>query len=155
MPHRGMWTANDGLVRHSRMVSRMNEDFRRAAAPGASDRADETAEGEAAYRVATAGGDRPGSRHAARPWPYLVATGLFLLVAVVGLSGARSYRDLAAARDRERELSTEIAAAEQRVRELSQRLELLRDDPALLEHIARKRLGLVAPDEHVLILPDD
>jgi cell division protein FtsB len=78
------------------------------------------------------------------------------VVFVVGLlitAGAKSYRDLEIVRQREAELAVRIAASEERLEDLRHRLELLRDDPATLERLAREELGLVGKDDIVFVLP--
>jgi cell division protein FtsB len=78
------------------------------------------------------------------------------VVFVVGLlitAGAKSYRDLQIVRQREAELGGRITASEQRLEELRHRIELLRDDPATLERLAREELGLVGRDDIVFVLP--
>jgi cell division protein FtsB len=78
------------------------------------------------------------------------------VVFVVGLvitAGAKSYRDLQIVRQREAELAVRITASEERLEELHHRLELLRDDPATLERLAREELGLVGKDDLVFVLP--
>ncbi|HVR30889.1 MAG TPA: septum formation initiator family protein [Thermoanaerobaculia bacterium] len=80
------------------------------------------------------------------------------VVFVVGLlvtAGAKGYRDLEIVRQREAELGGRISAAEQRLDELRHRLELLREDPATLERLAREELGLVGPEDIVFVLPED
>ncbi len=93
--------------------------------------------------------DRAPSRRLA----WLMGAAVLLLVALVGLAGAMGYRDLAASQRRAADLETQIGNAEQRVLELSERLEMLRDDPELLEQLAREELGLVAPGDIVVVLP--
>jgi cell division protein FtsB len=79
---------------------------------------------------------------------------LFLLL-LLGAAGARSARDLAAARAREALLEERIAATEARVAELRRRIARLRDDPVTLERLAREDLGLVRPGDVVLVLPPE
>jgi cell division protein FtsB len=84
-------------------------------------------------------------------WAVGVAAAVLLLA--MALAGARSFRDLEAARARTGELSSEIAGAEARIVELERRIELLRDDPVTLERLAREELGLVHPEDVVVVLP--
>ncbi|HVS16737.1 MAG TPA: septum formation initiator family protein [Thermoanaerobaculia bacterium] len=84
-------------------------------------------------------------------WAVGLATAVLLLA--IALAGARSYRDLEAARVRTAELDAEIAGAEARIVELEHRIELLRDDPVTLERLAREELGLVRPEDVVVVLP--
>jgi cell division protein FtsB len=68
-------------------------------------------------------------------------------------AGAKSYRDLQIVRQREAALAVRIAAAEERLEEQRHRLQLLREDPATLERLAREELGLVREDDLVFVLP--
>jgi cell division protein FtsB len=80
------------------------------------------------------------------------------VVFVVGLlvtAGAKSYRDLQIVRQREAQLAVRITASEERLEDLRHRLELLRDDPATLERLAREELGLVGKDDVVFVLPSE
>jgi cell division protein FtsB len=73
--------------------------------------------------------------------------------ALLATAGAKSYRDLQIVRQREAELAVRIAASEERLEELRHRLQLLREDPATLERLAREELGLVGKDDLVFVLP--
>ena len=102
-------------------------------------------------------GDRftgPRFQASARAWVWLVAAGIVAFVAVVGFAGANSYRDLAAARARVDELSLQISEARQRVSSLSDEIWLLQKHPATLQRVAREELGVVAPGEIVVVLPE-
>jgi cell division protein FtsB len=81
-----------------------------------------------------------------------VAAVLFLLL-LLGVAGARSWRDLDAARDRRASLELEVAEAETRIDALERRIQRLRRDPLLLERLAREELGLVKEGEVVFVLP--
>lgn len=87
--------------------------------------------------------------------PKLVAVGTVLLVLAVAFAAARSYRDLAASRDRVSTLDREIGSANERITELEGQIELLQDDPVTLERLARGELGMARPDEVVVVLPED
>lgn len=73
-----------------------------------------------------------------------------LLLATMALKG---WRDYDRARDRAAALADQVAATERRIAELRQRIHALQEDPAALERVAREDLGLVRPDEVVLVLP--
>ncbi len=79
----------------------------------------------------------------------LMFTGMMLVI----VAGLKSYRDLSVAQDREARLETRIEEAYERVQALGSRVDLLRDDPATLERLAREERGLVLPDDLVLVLP--
>jgi cell division protein FtsB len=72
---------------------------------------------------------------------------------LLATAGAKSYRDLQVVRQREAELAVRIAASEERLEEQRHRLQLLREDPATLERLAREELGLVREDDLVFVLP--
>lgn len=75
---------------------------------------------------------------------------LVLLLATFGL---KSYRDLDAVRGRERLLIAEIAGTEQRIALLKRRIESLKNDPVMLDRVARESLGLVRPEDVVIVMP--
>jgi cell division protein FtsB len=81
-----------------------------------------------------------------------VAAVLFLLL-LLGVAGARSWRDLDRARDRQAGLELEIAETEERIETLERRIQRLRRDPLLLERLAREELNLVREGEVVFMLP--
>ncbi len=86
--------------------------------------------------------------------PVLGASALFLLALLV-LGGVKSWRDLMLSRERVRELEREIAVAHERIEKLERRIDNLEKDPQTLERRAREDLGLVHPNDHVLLLPDN
>lgn len=90
-----------------------------------------------------------------RPHPLrsvLVAVVVFLVL-LLATFGLKSYRDLAAVRDRERLLTAEIAGTEERIARLRHRIESLKNDPVTLDRVARESLGLVRPEDVVIVLP--
>ena len=88
-----------------------------------------------------------------RPQRALWAALLCLVLLLLGSGAVKGWRDLEAARRRERELATRVAAAEERIALLRERIGRLRDDPATLERLAREQLGLVRPGDVVVVLP--
>lgn len=84
----------------------------------------------------------------------LLAGGAVLLLALLAAGGFKSHQDLAAARGREAELRRRIATTEASVQALRRRIDRLRDDPALLERIAREDLGLIKPGDVVVVFPE-
>jgi cell division protein FtsB len=80
------------------------------------------------------------------------AVGVALLA--LAAAGLKSWRDYEQVRAREATLAAEIAASEQRIRALERRIERLDSDPATLDRVAREELGLVRPDEVVVVLPE-
>ena len=90
-----------------------------------------------------------------RPHPLrsvLVAVVVFLVL-LLATFGLKSYRDLAAVRGRERLLTAEIAGTEERIALLKRRIESLKNDPVTLDRVARENLGLVRPEDVVIVLP--
>jgi cell division protein FtsB len=86
--------------------------------------------------------------------PVLGAT-VVLFLALLGLASLKSWRDLEAARGRERHLETQIRETEVRIQHLHGRIERLRSDPGSLERLAREDLGMVRPGDVVIVLPDN
>lgn len=74
------------------------------------------------------------------------------LVLLLSFGGARSYQELDAARGRESQLERRLAATRERIRGLERRIERLENDPAMLERLARDELGMVRPDDIVIVL---
>jgi len=83
----------------------------------------------------------------------VLGAAVLLALALLAVAGVKSHRDLAAARARERELATTIDATRGRIGRLRGRIERLRDDPGTLERLAREDLGLVRPNDVVIVLP--
>jgi len=89
-----------------------------------------------------------------RPVRTVTVAAVLFLVLLVGLAAARSWRDLDRARDRETELEAKVEATRERIGALDRRIQRLRDDPLLLERLAREQLGLVKDGDVVFVLPD-
>jgi cell division protein FtsB len=90
-----------------------------------------------------------------RPHPLrsvLVAVVVFLVL-LLSTFGLKSYRDLTSVRGRERLLTAEIAGTEERIARLKRRIESLKSDPVMLDRVARESLGLVRPEDVVIVLP--
>ena len=98
---------------------------------------------------------RPPSSAFRQSLPLRLAFGgaVIFVSALLATAGAKSYRDLQVVRQREAELAVRIAASEERLEEQRHRLQLLREDPATLERLAREELGLVREDDLVFVLP--
>jgi cell division protein FtsB len=88
-----------------------------------------------------------------RPLRSLVSAVVVFLVLLLATAALKGWRDLEAARERERTLAAEVAAAEARIAEARRRIERLQKDPATLDRLAREELGLVAPGDVVVVLP--
>lgn len=91
-----------------------------------------------------------------KPRPLRSAISLAVGVTLVALAaaGLKSWRDFEQSRAREAALLESIAASERRIRVLEHRIESLDSDPATLDRLAREELGLVRPDEVVIVLPE-
>lgn len=85
--------------------------------------------------------------------PVLGAT-VVLVFALLAIAALKSYRDLETARAREHLLETRIAETRARSERLKLRIERLRNDPGMLERLAREDLGMVRPGDVILQLPD-
>lgn len=97
--------------------------------------------------AAQADGARP------RPLRSLLSALFVFLLLVLATAALKGWRDLERARAREAALATEIAATERRIADLRSRIANIQDDPATLDRIARDELGLVHPDEVVVVVP--
>lgn len=91
------------------------------------------------------------SPHPLRSW---LGVTVILMLAILAGAGIKSYRDLTASRAHEADLGRRVEAAEERIRLLDQRLEGITDDPIVLERVAREELGMVYPDDVVIVLPE-
>ena len=78
---------------------------------------------------------------------------VFVLI-LLSISGVKSWNDLSAAREREAGLVQEIAESEARIESYEEKIERMKDDPLMLERLAREDLGLVRPDDVVILVPD-
>jgi cell division protein FtsB len=78
---------------------------------------------------------------------------VLLFLTLLGAAGLKSWRDLTAARGRERQLETRIEETRGEMERLRGRIDRLKNDPAMLERLAREDLGLVRPQDVVIELP--
>jgi cell division protein FtsB len=85
--------------------------------------------------------------------PFLLALAVIAVLVAVGAAGVRSWRDLAEQRAREAELAASIVRTETAVRALEERNRRLEKDAVTLERLARQELGLVKPDDLVVVFP--
>ncbi len=88
-----------------------------------------------------------------RPVRSVTVAAILFLGLLLAVAGARSYHDLARARARQAELQSKVDQTQARIEELHRRIERLRNDPVLLEHLAREELGLVKDGDTVVVLP--
>ena len=85
--------------------------------------------------------------------PFLLALAVIAVLVAVGAASLRSWRDLAEQRAHEAEVAAAIVKTETRVRQLEERNRRLEKDPVTLERLARQELGLVKPDDLVVVFP--
>jgi len=71
-------------------------------------------------------------------------------VSLFGDQGLFAYRSLAG---QARQLREDVTALDAREQELTGQIRALRSDPASIERLARRKLGLVKPGETVIQLP--
>lgn len=84
-------------------------------------------------------------------WSAAVAVGMVVLV--VGVAGVKGWADLKSSRARADELRQELREVEDSVRFLEERIHELGPEGRLLEKVAREELGLIGPDEVLVLLP--
>ena len=77
------------------------------------------------------------------------------LVVLLVLAGFRGFRDLTLARERAASLESQIEGTEHEITRLELKVERLRDDPVLLERLAREELGMVKPGDVVVVVEPD
>lgn len=88
---------------------------------------------------------RPASR--SRSW-LAIACGVCVLLVSVG--SEHGLPGLIKAREQARRLAADVAALQAENAALRVRIEELRNDPAVIERVARRDLGLARPDEVVV-----
>jgi cell division protein FtsB len=88
-----------------------------------------------------------------RPLRSLLSALLVFLVLVLATAALKGWRDLERARGREAELRARVEATRESIETLRRRVRALKDDPATLERVARDELGMVKPDDVVIVLP--
>lgn len=90
-----------------------------------------------------------------RPLRSLLSALIVFCVLLLATMALKGWRDYDRARDRAQTLAAEVAATEARIEQLRRRIRALQEDPAALERAARAELGLVRPDEVVIVLPPE
>ncbi len=85
--------------------------------------------------------------------PTLLFVGLLGVLFLLGRAGLESYSGLSELAEREAELKVDIEETRLRVERLERTVELLQDDPVVLERLAREELGFVRPGDTVVVLP--
>ena len=94
-------------------------------------------------------------RAGGRSFRLLLGSAVAVFLVLLATSWFASFRDLRRANAREALLQERIETAETRNQELRQRIERLRDDPILIESLAREQLGLVREGEVVVVFPEE
>ena len=85
--------------------------------------------------------------------PFLLALAVIAVLVAVGAASLRSWRDLAEQRAHEADIAAAIVKTETKVRQLEERNKRLENDPVTLERLARQQLGLVKPQDLVVVFP--
>ena len=83
----------------------------------------------------------------------MTAIGVLALV-LLFVASFKSYGDLRQGRAREAQLRGEIESSLVRIVTLQERVQRLRNDPAMLEQLAREELLMARPGEVVILLGD-
>ena len=79
---------------------------------------------------------------------------LFLIIIVTSLFGKRGVMDLRRARRELARLESQARVLEQEKAGLEAEIRRLESDPRAVEKSAREKLGLAAPGEKVIVLPE-
>lgn len=93
---------------------------------------------------------RPRSRTIARAVLFLAAA----VIMLDALAGDRGLLAMLRVRREYRELAATVARAHAENAKLAEQARRLREDPAAVEEVARRELGLIKPGEKVFILKD-
>lgn len=90
-----------------------------------------------------------------KPIPSLLMAVVVSLLILLAIASLGSYRDLAAARDRQRSLQRRIEETRVRNGELADRIWRLQTDPAALERVAREQYRMIKPGDVVIVYPEE
>lgn len=93
-------------------------------------------------------------RSVAKSFRFLLGSAVVFFLVLLATTWIASVRDLRRAHAREALLQERIRKTELRNQALEQRIERLRDDPLMLERLAREQLGLVREGEVVVVFPE-
>ena len=91
----------------------------------------------------------------AKPLRVALAGAVAFVLVLLFAAGAKGFGDLDSVRQRETVLEQRIDRARSEIERLRYRLVLLREDPMTLERLAREELGMVRPNDVVIVLPPD
>ena len=104
-----------------------------------------------------ASGANPASTAGGRPRPLRALLQALYAVALIALASAalKGWHDHQRAVEHQRALEAELTATQARIAALKLRIDRLQNDPVTLDRVAREELGLVKPNEVVIVLPED
>lgn len=97
---------------------------------------------------------RPESAWLSR-WLPLALTAVAVVLALWSVVGPSGWLEVQRLRDERLRLQEKISDIEAENARLRGRLRRLENDPAELERLAREKLGMVKPDEWVVVVPRD
>lgn len=83
----------------------------------------------------------------------ILGAAVVLFVALLGIAGLKSYRDLEVAEARRALLESRIEKTRDGIAALERRISRLKSDPVILERLAREDLGMVYPGDVIIELP--
>lgn len=85
---------------------------------------------------------------------------LYGVLAVIGLVcfawaffGPNGMRDVARIKEEQKKIQEQVRELELKKEDIARQTELVRDDPRMIERRARDTLGMVRPDETVIMIP--
>lgn len=85
---------------------------------------------------------------------------LYSVLAFIGLVcfawavfGPKGINEVSRIKEEQKQLQAEIRELEIKKEEVARQTELMRDDPRMIERRARDTLGMVRPDETVIMIP--
>lgn len=110
-----------------------------------------TTQGRSAHKRKAADPQRAGRTRRLVRWLLLFVAGAIVIDAVVGDRGLIAMRR---AREEYNELATAISRQRAENAALREEVRRLTEDPAAIEEIARRELGLIRPGEKVFIVRD-
>jgi len=80
---------------------------------------------------------------------YLLSAVLVLVIAVMGTSLLRTYREYSAFKHKETELAIQLESKRAELRERQEYLRMVLDDPDFIDRVVREKLGFTKPNEKV------
>lgn len=85
---------------------------------------------------------------------------LYGVLAVIGVAcfawaffGPNGMRDVARIKEEQKKIQAEVQELELKKEDVARQTELMRDDPRMIERRARDTLGMVKPEETVIMIP--